>query len=320
MARVNAEMLGDLLLELSRMCYELPIEDFRRESLTAIGQRIGSTVAWWALVNRDKKDFHVHSSCELGLPDGCEELLNTCGDNVIRARCLSAPGHAFIFNRKVLYQCTNLAVLSSHMHIHHLVVIGVGFDHALGQSSFLLFGRREQDLAFTEFDRQLVQLVMPHLIELQRINFLSQIASWRNSHFQYQEGLAVVDSDFVIHAADRIFVRLLIEEWPDWSSPKLPEEMAEIIRSGAMRVDGKRVSGEVFPTGKLLAITLRKRSPIEALRQREREIAMAFAEGKSYKEVARSFSISPATVRHHLRNVYEKLGVSDKAALANLIK
>ena len=48
-------------------------------------------------------------------------------------------------------------------------------------------------------------------------------------------------------------------------------------------------------------------------------MAEAFASGRNYKEVARLLGVSPATVRHHLRAVYVKLGVRDKAALARTL-
>ena len=53
----------------------------------------------------------------------------------------------------------------------------------------------------------------------------------------------------------------------------------------------------------------------EILSERENEVAAAYAEGQSYKEIARSLGIAPTTVRSHLRTVYRKLGVTSKIAL-----
>lgn len=66
-------------------------------------------------------------------------------------------------------------------------------------------------------------------------------------------------------------------------------------------------------------MTLRPREPRDLLTRQEGAVADAFAQGHSYKEVARSLQLAPATVRHHLRAVYLKLGINDKAALARLI-
>jgi len=60
-------------------------------------------------------------------------------------------------------------------------------------------------------------------------------------------------------------------------------------------------------------------SVLERLTPRESQVAKAFACGRSYKEVARELNLSPVTVRHHLREIYTKLGLTDKVELANLI-
>ena len=39
----------------------------------------------------------------------------------------------------------------------------------------------------------------------------------------------------------------------------------------------------------------------------------------TYKVIARDLGIAPATARHHLREIYRKLEVSDKAALAHML-
>jgi DNA-binding NarL/FixJ family response regulator len=52
------------------------------------------------------------------------------------------------------------------------------------------------------------------------------------------------------------------------------------------------------------------------LTAREREIAGLVATGLSNKDIARTIGISDGTVRIHLSNIYQKLGVSNRTALA----
>lgn len=56
------------------------------------------------------------------------------------------------------------------------------------------------------------------------------------------------------------------------------------------------------------------------LSPREREVAEAYAAGRSYKEIARDLTLSPATVRTHLRTVYRKLQVASKVELATVLQ
>jgi two-component system nitrate/nitrite response regulator NarL len=63
---------------------------------------------------------------------------------------------------------------------------------------------------------------------------------------------------------------------------------------------------------------IRMRSPVEApaLTEREREILRLIADGKSFPEIAAALYIGVTTVKTHAQHVYEKLGVSDRAAAA----
>lgn len=47
---------------------------------------------------------------------------------------------------------------------------------------------------------------------------------------------------------------------------------------------------------------------------REREILALTADGQSVGQIAQRLFLSPNTVKTHLQNLYEKLGVSDRAA------
>jgi DNA-binding NarL/FixJ family response regulator len=55
------------------------------------------------------------------------------------------------------------------------------------------------------------------------------------------------------------------------------------------------------------------------LTKREREIATLAAAGGSSKEIAERMYLSPRTVENHLYNAYAKLGVTDRAALAEVL-
>jgi len=65
-------------------------------------------------------------------------------------------------------------------------------------------------------------------------------------------------------------------------------------------------SGQGGPKG-------RERSPLSA---REREIVALVAQGYKNKEMAEKMFISEQTVKNHLHNIFDKLGVSDRLELA----
>jgi two-component system nitrate/nitrite response regulator NarL len=61
-------------------------------------------------------------------------------------------------------------------------------------------------------------------------------------------------------------------------------------------------------------IRLRAPASPASLSEREREILVLTAEGQSAGEIGERLFLSPATVKTHLQRVYQKLGVSDRAA------
>jgi DNA-binding NarL/FixJ family response regulator len=58
---------------------------------------------------------------------------------------------------------------------------------------------------------------------------------------------------------------------------------------------------------------VRERSPLST---REREIVALVAQGYKNKEMAEKMFISEQTVKNHLHNIFDKLGVSDRLELA----
>jgi two-component system, NarL family, nitrate/nitrite response regulator NarL len=74
--------------------------------------------------------------------------------------------------------------------------------------------------------------------------------------------------------------------------------------------DGFTSSGSGSSTG---GAKVRERSPLSA---REREIVSLVAQGYKNKEMAEKMFISEQTVKNHLHNIFDKLGVSDRLELA----
>jgi two-component system nitrate/nitrite response regulator NarL len=77
---------------------------------------------------------------------------------------------------------------------------------------------------------------------------------------------------------------------------------------------GKTVFSPDIHDGIAEQIRAHRHDPRPRLSPREREILSLAAEGRSGPEIARILFLSPNTIKTHLANIYEKLGVSDRAA------
>jgi two-component system nitrate/nitrite response regulator NarL len=77
---------------------------------------------------------------------------------------------------------------------------------------------------------------------------------------------------------------------------------------------GETVLAPEVQAGLADEVRLRQSERRPTLSRREREVLEHAASGLSAPAIARELSISTATVKTHLRNLYDKLGVSERAA------
>jgi two-component system, NarL family, nitrate/nitrite response regulator NarL len=54
----------------------------------------------------------------------------------------------------------------------------------------------------------------------------------------------------------------------------------------------------------------------DSLTTRERQIVLVLSDGLSNKEIARKLGLSEGTVKVHLHNIFGKLGIANRTALA----
>jgi two-component system nitrate/nitrite response regulator NarL len=77
---------------------------------------------------------------------------------------------------------------------------------------------------------------------------------------------------------------------------------------------GRAVLAPEAQTALAQGVRLRGAARGPAISEREREVVALTADGLSAPQIGARLHLSPATVKSHLQNVYEKLGVSDRAA------
>ncbi|GAA5214435.1 response regulator transcription factor [Streptomyces thinghirensis] len=92
-----------------------------------------------------------------------------------------------------------------------------------------------------------------------------------------------------------------------------PEELFAAIHAAA---EGRTaLSGPVASR-----VMANMRSPRPSLTDRERDILAQLATGRGNREIARALFISEATVKTHLRRIYDKLGVDTRAGAVAVAK
>jgi len=88
----------------------------------------------------------------------------------------------------------------------------------------------------------------------------------------------------------------------------------ELCESIVAASRGETVIAPQFAAGIATEIQLRETSERPALTAREAEVLRLLAEGRTAARIGAELHLSEATVKTHLHNLYDKLGVSDRAA------
>ena len=89
------------------------------------------------------------------------------------------------------------------------------------------------------------------------------------------------------------------------------EQIADAVLACAR---GENVVPPDIAAGLVSEIRLRRQDDRPALTQREHEILRLIAAGKSLPDIAKELYLGLTTVKTHVQHLYEKLGVSDRAA------
>lgn len=313
---MNTESFGKTLLELYRLAHMAPMQHFQRLALDAVSVRFDFDSAWWGMASQPPVgELQINASLPYRLPDFYPALWDTIKEeDTIADAVMAQPGTTVNFGRKALYASPGLASLMARFGICSCLCT-VTLLPELNLMAFLSVYRTEGKSAFSEHERRTMQLLMPHLTSALSSNWLLHLERVQSSRQHGRACLGVADKRGMLYVADQALSAALRREWPQWSGPLLPDRLIERLKAGSA-YEGHRLSVRMYPVADLYLLDLRPLTPGARLSPREAEIARHFSAGASYKELARDLGIAPATARHHLREIYRKLEVSDKAALA----
>ena len=199
----------------------------------------------------------------------------------------------------------------------------VGLDAPLSHTKVFLFSR-DGGRDFNERDRAILNFLRPQLANLYEAAQARRRAAQALALLEEADaGLVILDRAGRIEHVTPEALQLLSAYFRDYRTG-LPEEIARWLieqRQATcpepLRVEGEEQSLLVNLVGGALLLEQERVTP--PLTDREREILELVAAGKTNAEIAEAIWIAPGTVRKHLENVYEKLGVHSRtAAVATL--
>lgn len=193
-------------------------------------------------------------------------------------------------------------------------------DPRANHYSVLSIYRGPSDPPFTETERAATEIMVPHVFAAARNARIGQLRAATHVSDSHGHSSAIVNDEGLLLEYEQGIVELLRAGWKDWNGPWLPRELWDQIRStqSSRVVHGPIVIRADAADGVRL-LHVRRTVIGDHLTAREREIALAFSGGETYREIGARLGITPNTVRRHLGNIYGKLGISSKVELDRMV-
>lgn len=181
-----------------------------------------------------------------------------------------------------------------------------------GLQFFVSLYRADPHAPFTDADESLFAEFMAHLLQgwrrrLSAIHARLALSSW--------EDFAVADPDGHLLYLGRRAAAEMARAFTHWNGWVLPQALTAVLTdpAGPARVPAPLTVQRV---GTLLVVACtRKATRRLGLTPSQWNVAVLYAQGQSYTEIAHRLGRSPATVRTYLRDAYAQLGVSNKIEL-----
>jgi len=174
--------------------------------------------------------------------------------------------------------------------------------------------------AISDQEIELMKYTMPHLASALNLNRVQHMRQLKTAKYSPNTSFAISDKLGTLQYADASFADLMLMEWPEWNRATLPRIFLQWQQEkNANLYSGRMITLQADEISDLLLINAKPRSTIDFLTRRELAVIRLYAEGMTYKEVAKILEISPTTVRYYLRQAYTKLKIQNKSEIAWLL-
>lgn len=299
------------LLELQALARHAGADVLVRDALQAWRRLVPFDAGWWGEVANDPPRNIVHGS--IGLADSFASEWNSviAACDTFAHGSMAQPGTVFRASGGYRGPPGAIADFIDRHGLHAIMAITVDLPGSGVQFFVALYRRDPHDgfgdvegTLFAEFTRHLVQSWRYRLADLCLAGPL--------------DALALSDANGRLCHLGRQVADLLRRDCKDWCGTVLPPALMAALDGAprCIRFAGARLS--VGPAGDLVAIRMVHGAP--ALAPRELSAALLFAQGLSYKEVARALALSPATVRTYLKSAYAGLQVTNRMELVTALR
>jgi DNA-binding CsgD family transcriptional regulator len=305
------------LLALADVARSAPPERMINDALLALRPLVPFRSAWWGeCSNTDAQDMPrnwLHGRINLSASFAQEWNRIADGD----AFAIESMRNLGTVKRFSGHDDPNpdVAAFSRRHALDHAMAITVELPGS-GLLFFAALYRGDASPAFDDGDSALFAEFFAHLLHHWRMRVRELLLGARP---RASDAFALADAHGNLLYLGARLGGLLHEHHPAWDGSALPAELASMVARAPAVVALGAHRLTLQPCGELVTLALERGGRAARLPPRERSVAMLYAQGRSYKEIARLLGLSPATVRTYLRSVYVQLGVRNKIELSGAL-
>jgi DNA-binding CsgD family transcriptional regulator len=312
-----AHNINGLILSLYRDGRDLQLHNFQDWALEQVRHVIHFDSAWWGNAAMAPAKIHwLHLfNCDASIMEAYPPYMD---QDFFRAELMARPGISVNMSDLTTRERFVRTPLYREVGKRYGIEWSLGtllVDQASSLSEFLTLWRHDPKAPFNDADREAKELLMPHLVEAFRAVRLRHFLKGRQTP---SRAWALADDQGFIREASPAFVACLQTHWPGWQGNQLPGPLAKCVTAGKPYAT-KSLSIDVRQSDNLRFLEHKEKSVMDKLSARENEIVTLYAKGETYQAIAVALKLSPVTVRNHISRSYKKLGVNNKAEMANLL-
>ena len=306
------QMLEPLISRLYRSTKDIDIEHYRHWALSEVQTLISFDAAIWSTGHLSTRRFHTHTT--IGLPRHFPDLLlENLGINPLRKALFNKVGIAIdmsdVIDDEAFYD-SEIYHRVFKPHQIHRILSSIHICRRTGIYTLLSLYRFNPEEHFRDQEKQQHQRLLYHLVEAASHACFMSLKSDQNDHASH----AICDRQGVYHEAEPQFMDLIEQNFADQNLTRFPFDLDQ----QEQRVADLIVRSEQL--GDLYRVSIRECSTLDRLTSREQEVVAGVTQGLSFKQIARKLELSPSTVSNHLYRIYQKLNISNRSELADLVQ
>lgn len=324
---VELSELSELLLEIYRAARELPFDAFQGAALELFKRRLPFDSATWGIATISRAGLGVHTAhLHQEVPGRLQVYDEVKAQDPLASAIYGNSGRSLNFHLPTVYAVPERRGLHEYAKRvrHQNTLLTAQVLSADGPDNYpmrwLSLYRAEDNDQFSEHQRYFTELLVPHLMDALDTNRLIALKGLSFVDRETYGATAIVDREGVILCMDPNFPVLLQGDWAPHQRWALPKALRTALASGVHTFRTMRAVVAFQRFRDLAIVKVREWQSVDALTDRELQVAQKVAAGFSHKEIARRLGVSPATIRNHIQRIHQRLLVHNAAELAGRLR